>query len=546
MGSQAQDSVHIGTRFCTTSGYLGTIRYVGNVNGTQGVWYGVEWDNPDRGKHDGVKDGRRYFTCRVPNAGSFIRPSKSLCFGVSFLTALSAKYVEKMHDTPTQEKIILGSSKGAIAVEAVGFDKVRNRLRALDRLREVSLDNEKIACGDDLGEIGRTCPNIRGLDLSANLLASWQSISNIVAELPLLERLVLNRNRFLPLGSEFPACAFGHIVELQLNSTLVTWEEFREVLSFMPGLQVVELGYNRLTSLHTKGLKPIPRIHCLNFDTNELSDWADMAFSLSEFVVLHRLILSSNIIRTIPALKSHPSPLQSVQNLALSMNGLNHWKDVDRLTQWCPKLESLSLAGNPLSEQGETSHYARLFIIAKVPTLLVLDSTIISARERTDSELFYLSFVSKNIPASDEEKCRVHPQWNSLWQKHGKPIEAPPKSSGEDKLSKSLIGNSSLLSPGGILRLFIVINVYHCNLPPNERLDHPGTPTSLKVLSTMKLATFRPKLIKALRLPRTVSRDMVRVWLHVQDRFVELCDDDHTLDWYGIHDRSDVFICITK
>ncbi|KAL4077235.1 hypothetical protein V8B97DRAFT_1915339 [Scleroderma yunnanense] len=442
MGSQAQDSVHIGTRFCTTSGYLGTIRYVGNVNGTQGVWYGVEWDNPDRGKHDGVKDGRRYFTCRVPNAGSFIRPSKSLCFGVSFLTALSAKYVEKMHDTPTQEKIILGSSKGAIAVEAVGFDKVRNRLRALDRLREQPAD-------------------IRGLDLSANLLASWQSISNIVAELPLLERLVLN--------------------------TLVTWEEFREVLSFMPGLQVVELGYNRLTSLHTKGLKPIPRIHCLNFDTNELSDWADMAFSLSEFVVLHRLILSSNIIRTIPALKSHPSPLQSVQNLALSMNGLNHWKDVDRLTQWCPKLESLSLAGNPLSEQGETSHYARLFIIAKVPTLLVLDSTIISARERTDSELFYLSFVSKNIPASDEEKCRVHPQWNSLWQKHGKPIEAPPKSSGEDKLSKSLI----------------VINVYHCNLPPNERLDHPGTPTSLKVLSTMKLATFRPKLIKALRLPRT-------------------------------------------
>lgn len=92
----------------------------------------------------------------VPNAASFIRPSKSLCFGISFLTALTAKYVE---DVSVQEKIILGSSNGAIEVEAVGFDKVRNKLRALDRLREVSLDNEKVAGSDSPGEIRRTCPS---------------------------------------------------------------------------------------------------------------------------------------------------------------------------------------------------------------------------------------------------------------------------------------------------------------------------------------------------------------------------------------------------
>lgn len=45
------------------SGDLGTIRYVGPVDNTRGLWLGVEWDSPDRGKHDGSKDGKRYFAC---------------------------------------------------------------------------------------------------------------------------------------------------------------------------------------------------------------------------------------------------------------------------------------------------------------------------------------------------------------------------------------------------------------------------------------------------------------------------------------------------
>lgn len=45
------------------SGHLSTVRFVGEVQGTRGTWLGVEWDDPSRGKHDGMKDGVRYFTC---------------------------------------------------------------------------------------------------------------------------------------------------------------------------------------------------------------------------------------------------------------------------------------------------------------------------------------------------------------------------------------------------------------------------------------------------------------------------------------------------
>lgn len=34
------------------------------VCGFAGLWLGVEWDQPDRGKHNGSHSGVQYFTCK--------------------------------------------------------------------------------------------------------------------------------------------------------------------------------------------------------------------------------------------------------------------------------------------------------------------------------------------------------------------------------------------------------------------------------------------------------------------------------------------------
>jgi hypothetical protein len=55
---------------------------------------------------------------------------------------------------------MLGSSNGAIEVEAVDLDKIRGKFANLDRLREVSLDNENVARYDEMpGTIIKTCPS---------------------------------------------------------------------------------------------------------------------------------------------------------------------------------------------------------------------------------------------------------------------------------------------------------------------------------------------------------------------------------------------------
>jgi hypothetical protein len=168
-----------GTRL-NLAGYRGTVRFVGKVDNTVGIWLGIEWDDPHRGKHDGVKDGKRYFTCRwgcvivfrcgtpfripffdgrVRNAGSFVRHSASIVYGTSFLDALLSKYIELPHGSASQEKVLLGSSHGAIEVEAVRLDKIRGKLSNLQRLSEVSLDNENVAKCDPPGVIRNTCPS---------------------------------------------------------------------------------------------------------------------------------------------------------------------------------------------------------------------------------------------------------------------------------------------------------------------------------------------------------------------------------------------------
>lgn len=92
----------------------------------------------------------------VPNAGSFIRPSAHIFYGYTFLEALVTKYVDVPHGSGL-EKVVLGSSNGAIEVEAVGLDRIRGKLAHLERLREVSLDGEGVASADPDGAMAKRC-----------------------------------------------------------------------------------------------------------------------------------------------------------------------------------------------------------------------------------------------------------------------------------------------------------------------------------------------------------------------------------------------------
>lgn len=47
------------------SGNLCTVRFSGEVTGTEDPWLGVEWDDPSKGKHAGTHNGVNYFKCET-------------------------------------------------------------------------------------------------------------------------------------------------------------------------------------------------------------------------------------------------------------------------------------------------------------------------------------------------------------------------------------------------------------------------------------------------------------------------------------------------
>ncbi|KFP87493.1 Kinesin-like KIF13A, partial [Apaloderma vittatum] len=66
--------VAVGEQVCLGSNKMGTVRYVGTVDFSAGIWVGVEL-NVQLGKHDGTVKGREYFHCK-PRHGVFVRPGR--------------------------------------------------------------------------------------------------------------------------------------------------------------------------------------------------------------------------------------------------------------------------------------------------------------------------------------------------------------------------------------------------------------------------------------------------------------------------------------
>ncbi|XP_006458003.1 hypothetical protein AGABI2DRAFT_63759 [Agaricus bisporus var. bisporus H97] len=405
-------------------GHTGTVRFLGPVAPAPGVWLGIEWDDPSRGKHDGSKDGIRYFTCfRVPGAGSFLRPSASICHGKSFLEALKSKYIEQLHGGQSQETVLLGSSQGTIQVEAVNLDKIRSKLSKLSALREVSFDGEMVAVSDSPGAIGETCPNIRGLDLSKSLIHSWTTVAAITKELPHLQSLSLNQNRLLPAHEpqKLDGC-FNSLTELRLNNTLMAWPDIVAVIEVMPKLQDLEIGHNNFTDadLDNDGFYPQQAsLQTVKFNSNRISNWTHVCMTLSAYPSLERVILADNQIERIPFPEVQQAWSQ-LRHLSMSFNRLLLWRDICALAAWAPLLESLALIGNPIMT--DYPNNARPLAIARLATLKILDGAAISAKERRDAELYYLTYIVGRGPNSEEERCQEHPRWQELCSSLSSPL----------------------------------------------------------------------------------------------------------------------------
>ncbi|KHN14357.1 Tubulin-specific chaperone E, partial [Glycine soja] len=202
---------------------IGTVKYVGPVEGYSDTWVGVDWDNGE-GKHDGSINGVQYFHAKSERSGSFVR-AHNLNQGISLLEALESRYKsESTKDEDEEDDMyVLSTSNQRVSVQLLGKDKVYDKLSRFEKLTSVSLSYMGISSPGIPSHINNTVPNIKELDLTGNLLLEWKDVGTICEQLPALRTINLSNNLMSPYKSELPL--LKNIKVVVLNNTGVDWEQ---------------------------------------------------------------------------------------------------------------------------------------------------------------------------------------------------------------------------------------------------------------------------------------------------------------------------------
>ena len=241
-----------------------TVRFIGAIDAESGKWVGLEWDNPDRGKHDGAHKGRRYFTCAyggesngkdsgadllhcplscttlrrrcgkssfsslAESTGSFVRLPKLLQtarLGHSVLEGLQARYQGAVGSA-------LHCGSGVIDFRLIGEQTVRAHQGQLQLLKKASLAGDCVS-----GPVRQQ----RYSSLQRSLHCHYWAY-------PVTEGAALHtpvdgmQGPDGELGAAVPALA-----ELDLSSSLVdSWNSVLSIMRELPALRLINLSHTRM------------------------------------------------------------------------------------------------------------------------------------------------------------------------------------------------------------------------------------------------------------------------------------------------------------
>ncbi|KAK4823819.1 hypothetical protein QYF61_006665, partial [Mycteria americana] len=508
-----------------------TVRYVGSVPPTAGIWLGVEWDDPQRGKHDGTYEGTQYFKCRHPRGGSFIRPNKAN-FGVDFLTAVKDRYGlndEQDIQHGTENTFVFGKK----SVEFVGMDSVAEQQRQvqLNQLVDISVRECAVSHAGQKEEISRTCANIRHINLSKNLISSWETVTAIASQVQKLETLIISENKMkFPSTSTSVSSVFSKLRILALNQTEITWTEVLLCAPGWPALEELYLTSNNITVLERPD-NVLQSLKLLDLSDNQLLD-GNQLHLIAHLPRLEQLILRNTGISSIHfpdvgfGCKTKMFP--SLKRLAINDNKISQWSSINELDK-LPSLRSLQCHNNPFMDTEKNPETLRQLIIAKISQLEVLNKSEILPAERKGAELDYRKIFGndwlaaggnwnpeKNKPS--EEFLAAHPRYPSLCLKYGAPEEGELK------------GRQPLTLKNQLLTLTI-----KCPEKPEQK------PVEKKLPESMTIQRVKGLLYRLLKIPGSelkLSYESAKL----EGKEVELDNDLKPLQFYSIENGDCVLV----
>lgn len=420
MGDSETDTICIEQRV-EVAGYHGTVMYIGEVPPAKGVWLGVDWDDHSRGKHDGVYHGIRYFTASHPTSGSFVRREK-VNTGRSCVTAIIERYGLNNEAMNKENLQLLKRAINASLLEMVGFEKINKKQSCFSALTMVWLRDHCVSHAGEPGELAEMVPNIKEIDLSHNLLPSWQKLAEITEQLPLLRLLNISDNRLqIPENPEEYRFAFSRLSHLVMARVRYNWAQIISCSYMWPNITNIQVPFNYITSLDTFPEGILENLESLDLEGNVIRNWKEIN-KLGRLPRLKNLNLVGTEMSDI-SLPSTGSLFPSLRNLLLSENNISKWEYVSELDKLC-SLEELRFTQNPVLE-GCSRETARQIVIARIAKLKVLNRQVITGEERRGAEYDYIKNNGKAwLDSAKSENLRLeflskHPRYPVLVKIYG-------------------------------------------------------------------------------------------------------------------------------
>ncbi|RHY34901.1 hypothetical protein DYB32_000598 [Aphanomyces invadans] len=224
-------------------GFRGSVRYEGPIQGKNAstVYWGVDWDDPSRGKHSGESGGVRYFEAAHPTSGSFVLPEK-VSLGIGILEALHERYMQS-EDLDSRAAGRVGTSSGSSKpIQLVGVRKIQY-VEHIHHVRAI------MCCGrekQDLGVIGKVSVEVNDLSF---LVGSAFIVLKLSTELPQLEHLVLSGNILTyDVDVAAPLVTFPTVHVLVMHYTRTSWGDLLRICrDHFPALRELHAASNQLT-----------------------------------------------------------------------------------------------------------------------------------------------------------------------------------------------------------------------------------------------------------------------------------------------------------
>ena len=273
---------------------------------------------------------------------------------------------------------------------------------------------------------------------------------------------------------------FRGIKELAVDETLLAWEEICHIAAKFPSLSSLFSSANQLSSLSP--ITPAPfttTLVSVHMEFNEFTCIADIA-PLAAVTSLRNLHLKGNRISAITPTDGHSSiPVftANLQYLDVSYNQVSAWSFIDSLPTSFPGLSSLRFAHNPIynnpdldnqeiptssnTKATSSTEEAYMLLLARLPpTLKIINFSAVTASDRSNAEMFYLSRIARQlsaVPEADEARVLArHRRWAELCELYGKPAVVRRREMNPNFLEARLISVDFQLatkSPLGDLQL---------------------------------------------------------------------------------------------